>query len=168
MTTIFIDPRQIRPKDLAPAVDALLAGELVAFPTETVYGLRAHATNPDAVRSIFTAKGRPATNPLIVHVSSLAQARALSSAWPEVADTLAEYFWPGPLTLVVPRAEVIPDEVTAGLDSAMPALVALGGGQVLALVIALLVAVVLSRRQPQAANSAPAQRREPELDSGKG
>lgn len=117
MTTIFIDPRQIRPKDLAPAVDALLAGELVAFPTETVYGLGAHATNPDAVRSIFTAKGRPATNPLIVHVSSLAQARALSSAWPEVADTLAEHFWPGPLTLVVPRAEVIPNEVTAGLDS---------------------------------------------------
>jgi L-threonylcarbamoyladenylate synthase len=117
MAIITIDPRQISAPDLAPAAAALRAGELVAFPTETVYGLGACALSPDAVRSIFAAKGRPSNNPLIVHVASLEQARSLSSHWPEIADTLARHFWPGPITFVVPRASTIPDEVTAGLDS---------------------------------------------------
>ena len=96
------------------AVARLRAGELVAFPTETVYGLGANALDPAAVARIFTAKGRPATNPLIVHVADVASARALSSDWPSVADLLAARFWPGPLTLVVNKAANVPDIVTAG------------------------------------------------------
>ena len=102
---------------LAPAAAALRAGELVAMPTETVYGLGAHALDPVAVRRIFTAKGRPANNPLIVHVHDIARARALSPAWDERAEALAQAFWPGPLTLVLPRSAEVPDEVTAGLDT---------------------------------------------------
>ena len=96
------------------AVVRLRAGELVAFPTETVYGLGANALNPDAVARIFEAKGRPATNPLIVHVADVAAARALAGDWPAEAGALAARFWPGPLTLVVPKAEAVPDIVTAG------------------------------------------------------
>jgi len=95
----------------------LRAGRLVAFPTETVYGLGAHALDPTAVAAIFEAKGRPRFNPLIVHVSGADQARALASRWPETAARLAAAFWPGPLTLVVPRADAVPDETTAGLDT---------------------------------------------------
>lgn len=100
---------------MAEAAAVLRGGGLVAFPTETVYGLGAHALDPAAVERIYLAKGRPAYNPLIVHVASVEAARALSRAWPEAADRLAERFWPGPLTLVVPRAASIPDAVSAGL-----------------------------------------------------
>jgi len=93
----------------------LRAGGLVAFPTETVYGLGAHALDPAAVDRIYHAKGRPAYNPLIVHVAGVEQARGLSSDWPAAADRLAERFWPGPLTLVVPKAAAVPDAVSAGL-----------------------------------------------------
>jgi len=96
------------------AVALLRAGELVALPTETVYGLAANALHPAAVAKIFAAKGRPAHNPLIVHVASLEQARACADAWPPLAETLARAFWPGPLTLVLPRSTAIPDLVTAG------------------------------------------------------
>jgi L-threonylcarbamoyladenylate synthase len=99
------------------AAEVLRAGGLVAFPTETVYGLGAHALDPAAVERIYQAKGRPAYNPLIVHVAGVDAGRALSSAWPAAADTLAERFWPGPLTLVVPRAASIPDAVSAGLGT---------------------------------------------------
>jgi L-threonylcarbamoyladenylate synthase len=99
------------------AARALRAGELVAFPTETVYGLGANALDADAVHKIFAAKGRPATNPLISHVATAAQAREIAGAWSETADKLAKAFWPGPLTLVVPRGSKIPDVVTAGLDT---------------------------------------------------
>jgi L-threonylcarbamoyladenylate synthase len=102
------------PADLARAAGLLRAGGLVAFPTETVYGLGALALEPLAVRAIYAAKGRPATNPVIVHTDSLASARALCAAWPAEAQALAERFWPGPLTLVLPRVELVPDEVTAG------------------------------------------------------
>ncbi len=95
------------------AVQLLRAGRLVAFPTETVYGLGADATGAAAVRGIFAAKGRPATNPLIVHVADVATARRYARRWPAAADALAAAFWPGPLTLVVPKADVIPDVVTA-------------------------------------------------------
>lgn len=102
---------------LAPAAALLRAGGLVAFPTETVYGLGANALDAVAVRRIFEAKGRPAEDPLIVHVLGLAEAQALSPGFPELARRLAEAFWPGPLTLVVPRGPSLPAAVSAGLDS---------------------------------------------------
>ncbi len=95
----------------------LEAGGLVAFPTETVYGLGASALDARAVLSIFEAKGRPATHPLIAHVTDGAAARALVGGWPERAERLARAFWPGPLTLVVPRGERIPAVVGGGGDS---------------------------------------------------
>jgi L-threonylcarbamoyladenylate synthase len=96
------------------AAQLLRAGHLVALPTETVYGLAANAWNADAVRRIFEAKGRPPENPVIVHVASLELARRCVSHWPPLAARLAAAFWPGPLTLVLPRAEEIPPIVTAG------------------------------------------------------
>lgn len=99
---------------IARAATVLRAGGLVAFPTETVYGLGAVATDHAAVSRIFAAKGRAATNPVIVHVADIASARALVRAWPPQAQQLAEQFWPGPLTLVLPKANLIPDVVTAG------------------------------------------------------
>lgn len=99
------------------AAQQLKAGNLVVFPTETVYGLGANGLDENAVAKIFAAKGRPGDNPLILHVPDLAAARALSSAWPKMADKLAAEFWPGPLTLVVPRAAHVPASVSAGLDS---------------------------------------------------
>ncbi|MEO6036676.1 MAG: L-threonylcarbamoyladenylate synthase [Verrucomicrobiota bacterium] len=89
-------------------------GELVAIPTETVYGLAANAFNEEAVAKIFLAKGRPAENPIIVHVASVEMAQQCVSLWPELASKLAEAFWPGPLTLVLPRSERISHSVTAG------------------------------------------------------
>ncbi len=96
------------------AADLLRAGEVVALPTETVYGLAANALDAQAVSRIYEIKGRPRHNPLIVHVAGLALARACVSEWPELAAKLALAFWPGPLTLVLPRAPKIPDTVTAG------------------------------------------------------
>lgn len=89
----------------------------MAFPTETVYGLGADATNPDAVARIFQAKGRPATNPVIAHVAGIEQARRYTTDWSRNAQWLAEVFWPGPLTIVVPRAPAIAPAVSAGLDT---------------------------------------------------
>src|SRR5205807_2402244 len=83
-------------------------GGLVALPTETVYGLAALALDPLAVRAIYSAKARPATNPLIVHVSGAAEARPLVGEWPRLAQRLADAFWPGPLTLVLPRTSLVP------------------------------------------------------------
>jgi L-threonylcarbamoyladenylate synthase len=103
--------------DVATAAALLRAGELVAFPTETVYGLGADALNAQAVAAIFAAKGRPMDNPLIAHVAAVGEARALACAWPAAAELLARAFWPGPMTLVVPAAAHIPREVTAGLDT---------------------------------------------------
>src|SRR5215469_3951053 len=96
------------------AAELLRAGEVVALPTETVYGLAANALDPQAVSRIFAIKGRPAHNPIIVHVASLDLARKCVADWPALADKLARAFWPGPLTLVLPRANSIPDVVTAG------------------------------------------------------
>lgn len=96
------------------AAALLRAGDIVAVPTETVYGLAADARNPAAVARIFAAKGRPAHNPIIVHVASLDMARSCVRAWPEEAGRLARAFWPGPLTLVLPKAMAIPEIVTAG------------------------------------------------------
>src|ERR1700733_7882624 len=99
------------------AAELLRAGRLVAFPTETVYGLGANALDETAVRRIFEAKGRPHSSPLIVHVSSIEMARDLASEWPETAELLARQFWPGPLTIIVPKKSHVPDLVTAGLPS---------------------------------------------------
>lgn len=97
---------------------ALLAqGEVVAFPTETVYGLGALALDASAVEKIFLAKGRPQDNPLIVHVSAAAQAKKLAAAWTPAAEKLTQAFWPGPLTIIVKAAPCIPRTVTAGLDT---------------------------------------------------
>jgi L-threonylcarbamoyladenylate synthase len=95
------------------AVQRLRAGLLVAFPTETVYGLGANALDPEAVARIFAAKGRPSTNPLIVHVTE-DNADSLVQDWNQTAEALADTFWPGPLTLVMPRNKSVPDIVTAG------------------------------------------------------
>ena len=99
------------------AAECLRAGEVTALPTETVYGLAANALDPQAVAKIYALKGRPAHNPIIVHVDGLDMARACVRAWPESATRLAAAFWPGPLTLVLPRAAAIPDLVTAGGDT---------------------------------------------------
>jgi L-threonylcarbamoyladenylate synthase len=105
------------PDIIAEAAAILRAGGLVAFPTETVYGLGGHALDPAAVARIFAAKGRPSSNPLIVHVSDADAAHALTAAWPDLAAAAAAAFWPGPLTLVLPRRAIVPDAVTAGLDT---------------------------------------------------
>jgi L-threonylcarbamoyladenylate synthase len=99
------------------AAELIRAGRLVAFPTETVYGLGANALDAQAVARIFAAKGRPATSPLIVHVASVEMARELASEWPAAAETLARRYWPGPLTLVVRKQPQVPGVVTAGLGT---------------------------------------------------
>ena len=99
---------------VARAVELLRAGKVVALPTETVYGLAANALNPSAVGRIFKIKGRPAHNPIIVHVASADMAKRCVADWPLLAERLARAFWPGPLTLVLPRAQEIPGIVTAG------------------------------------------------------
>jgi L-threonylcarbamoyladenylate synthase len=105
------------PAQIEEAARLLNAGALVAFPTETVYGLGADAANPAAVARIFAAKGRPHSHPLIVHVSNFAAAREWASDVPEAAARLADAFWPGPLTIVLPRAARVPDAVTGGQSS---------------------------------------------------
>jgi len=102
------------PAKIEEAAARLNAGGLVAFPTETVYGLGADAANPAAVARIFAAKGRPASHPLIVHFSNFDAAREYAAEVPDSARRLAETFWPGPLTLVLPRAAHVPDAVTGG------------------------------------------------------
>ncbi len=103
--------------EIARAGERIRAGLLVAFPTETVYGLGADATNPRAVARVFAAKGRPRNNPLIVHVATLAQAREVAAVWPREARALARAFWPGPLTMVLPKARGIARAACAGQAS---------------------------------------------------
>lgn len=110
----IVDRENPDPTVIAEAAGLLRSGELVAFPTETVYGLGADAFDPDAVSKIYEAKGRPSTNPLIVHVADADAARFLTSDWPIEADLLADRFWPGPLSLVLPRADSVPGIVSAG------------------------------------------------------
>jgi L-threonylcarbamoyladenylate synthase len=101
-------------KAVLRAAELLRAGEVVALPTETVYGLAANALDETAVANIFQIKGRPANNPIIVHIAGNEMAKRCVTGWPPLADRLAKAFWPGPLTLVLPRAEIIPAIVTAG------------------------------------------------------
>lgn len=110
-----VDPAAPDPDVIADAAARLRIGELVAFPTETVYGLGANALDASAVARIYAAKGRPSYNPVIVHVANAEAARSVVTAWPDAAERLAAAFWPGPLTLVLPKAADIPDAASAGL-----------------------------------------------------
>ena len=104
-------------QDIACAGEILRRGGLVAIPTETVYGLAANALDGAAVARIFVAKGRPQDNPLIVHISDISQWRPLVRDIPDSAMALAKAYWPGPLTIILPKSDIIPDEVSAGLDT---------------------------------------------------
>ena len=99
------------------AAKLLTAGDLVALPTETVYGLGANGLDPEAVAKIFVAKGRPNDNPLILHVADISQIQALCHSIPESAYRLAEAFWPGPLTMVLPARDIVPKRTTGGLST---------------------------------------------------
>lgn len=102
---------------LRRAGDVIRRGGLVAFPTETVYGLGGDALNPESSRKIYAAKGRPSDNPLIVHICEMEDLDAIVSDIPQAAYRLAEAFWPGPLTMVLPKGEAVPYETTGGLDT---------------------------------------------------
>ena len=117
MRRLVVDPAAPDPAAIAEAARALRDGRLVAFPTETVYGLGAHGLDARAVERIYEAKGRPAYNPVILHVADAQAARGLAAHWPAAAEGLAARYWPGPLTLVLRRAAIVPDIATAGLDA---------------------------------------------------
>jgi len=112
-----VHPQQPEPHIIAQAAALIQSGHLVAFPTETVYGLGANALDPQAIRRIFEAKGRPATDPLIVHISHTDQLNELASNIPALAFDLAAQFWPGPLTLVLKRQPHVPASLSAGRDT---------------------------------------------------
>jgi L-threonylcarbamoyladenylate synthase len=114
---LAVDPAAPAPEAIAEAVRVLRSGWLVAMPTETVYGLAARALDERAVARIYEAKGRPRHHPLIAHVAGEAEARALAASWPERAARLAHAFWPGPLTLIVDRADAVPAAVAGGGSS---------------------------------------------------
>ncbi|MDD1622255.1 MAG: threonylcarbamoyl-AMP synthase, partial [Methylococcaceae bacterium] len=110
-------PTIVTPESIAHAAELLRQGELVAFPTETVYGLGADASNPEAVAKIFAAKGRPADHPLIVHIARAKQIDDWAEAVPEAALRLAEAFWPGPLTIILNKKAEVPLAVTGGQNT---------------------------------------------------
>jgi L-threonylcarbamoyladenylate synthase len=112
---LAVDAEHPEPEIIAAAAAVIRDGGTVAFPTETVYGLGANGLDPEAVEKIYLAKGRPPRKPLILLVASIEQAKSLAGTWPDEAERLAARFWPGPLTLILPRAPVVPDVVTAGL-----------------------------------------------------
>jgi L-threonylcarbamoyladenylate synthase len=114
---LHISPQEPESELIKRAADVLRAGGLVAFPTETVYGLGADVLNLDAVKKVFEAKGRPSDNPLIVHIAAAKQLEDIVDEMPDKGKTLADTFWPGPLTLVMKRTILISDLVTAGLDT---------------------------------------------------
>lgn len=114
---VAVDPAAPDPDVIARAAAVIQRGGLVGMPTETVYGLAANALDPAAVARIYAAKGRPKLNPLIAHVASARQAQEFAAQWPAMADELAARFWPGPLTLILRRKAIVPDAITAGLDT---------------------------------------------------
>ncbi len=119
MRTVVItqDEKRIDLKEIARAGEIIQKGGLVAFPTETVYGLGGDGLNPDSSRKIYEAKGRPSDNPLIIHICRLEDLQVLVKEIPENAKKLAEAFWPGPLTMILPKADCVPKETTGGLDT---------------------------------------------------
>lgn len=119
MRTLVItqDENRIDEQEIARAGEIILNGGLVAFPTETVYGLGGDGLNPNSSRKIYEAKGRPSDNPLIIHIYRMEDLEILVKEIPESAKKLAEAFWPGPLTMILPKADVVPKETTGGLDT---------------------------------------------------
>ncbi len=111
------EENRIDNKIIAKAGDIIKKGGLVAFPTETVYGLGGDGLNPDSSRKIYEAKGRPSDNPLIIHIYRMEDLEVLVKEIPDSAKKLAEAFWPGPLTMILPKADVVPKETTGGLDT---------------------------------------------------
>lgn len=116
---MFLDTRICPPsrENIALAADILRGSGLVAIPTETVYGLAANALDPDAVKQIYAVKGRPSDNPLIVHISDACELEQLVTQTPDICRELTDRFWPGPLTVVLPAAPIVPKQVTGGLDT---------------------------------------------------
>jgi L-threonylcarbamoyladenylate synthase len=112
-----VNARRPELKKIREAASIIRRGGLVAFPTETVYGLGANALDPRAVKRIFTAKGRPTDNPMIVHIATISDAKKIVKEFTPEAKKLAKTFWPGPLTLVLKKSPSVPDSVTAGLDT---------------------------------------------------
>ncbi len=119
MHTVVIeqDEKRIEKKAIEQAGNIIKNGGLVAFPTETVYGLGGDAMNPQSSRKIYEAKGRPSDNPLIVHICCMEDLQKIVREIPESAEKLADAFWPGPLTMVLPKADCVPKETTGGLDT---------------------------------------------------
>ena len=117
MNTVLLDGSDLKSDGIKTAAKMLADGAVVAIPTETVYGLAANALNADAVRRIFEAKGRPQDNPLIVHISSMEELYPLVAEVPDTALRLAHEFWPGPLTMVLKKSELLPDIISAGMDT---------------------------------------------------
>ena len=114
---VKIDPFQIDENEMKEAAELIRKGELVAFPTETVYGLGADALNEDAAKKIYAAKGRPSDNPLIIHITNMKALEKIVSEVPEKAVKVAEKYWPGPLTMIVWKNEKVPYETTGGMDT---------------------------------------------------
>ena len=112
-----VNPEQFGDEELQEACQVLRNDGLVAFPTETVYGLGGNALHKEAANHIYAAKGRPSDNPLIVHISEVKSLYELAADVPEAAKKLSEAFWPGPLTMILPKADIVPKETTGGLDS---------------------------------------------------
>lgn len=114
---VAMDGEHLNEKAIKKAGQILKDGGLVAFPTETVYGLGGNALDPRASMKIYAAKGRPSDNPLIVHIAELEKLKEITTKIPEGARILAEKYWPGPLTMILPKADIVPKETTGGLDS---------------------------------------------------
>ena len=114
---IILDENNIDEKLIKSAGDAIKNGKLVAFPTETVYGLGANALDEEAVKNIYIAKGRPSDNPLIVHISKVEDVDLVAREVPKVAREIMDKYWPGPITIILPKREEIPDATSGGLDS---------------------------------------------------
>ena len=119
MKTIMqtINPESFQDEELQEACRILQNGGLVAFPTETVYGLGGDALRPEASAKIYEAKGRPSDNPLIVHIADMESLEEVAQTVPEEAAKLAQHFWPGPLTMIFPKKEKVPGSTTGGLDT---------------------------------------------------
>ncbi len=113
----ILNPHKVKDEELAEAAEILKKGGLVAFPTETVYGLGANGLDEEAAKKIYAAKGRPSDNPLIVHISALEELESLAAEIPDAAKSLMELYWPGPLTMVFKKKEIVPCGTTGGLDT---------------------------------------------------
>lgn len=114
---VTIHPNQVEVAEMKEAAALIARGELVAFPTETVYGLGGDALRPEAAKKIYEAKGRPSDNPLIVHISEYADLKRIAKEIPPQAKALSDAFWPGPLTMIVKKKDTVPDTTTGGMDT---------------------------------------------------